>query len=72
MSLRQIESDIRFHPAHRWESLSLIRKAYHVGRTLLRWLLCILFFFPGCSALVLMGVVIDPRRNDRPQRWLFR
>lgn len=70
--MRQIESDIRWHPSHRWGSLSVIQKAYYVGRTLLRWLLCVLFFFPVCSLLVLMGVVIDPRRNDRPQRWLFR
>jgi 1-acyl-sn-glycerol-3-phosphate acyltransferase len=70
--MRQIESDVRWHPSHRWAQLPLYWKGYYAGRTLLRWLLCILFFFPVCSLLVLMGVVIDPRRNDRPQRWLFR
>jgi 1-acyl-sn-glycerol-3-phosphate acyltransferase len=70
--MRQIQSDIRWHPARRWQTLSVFQKAYYAGRTLLRWLLCVLFFFPVCSALVLMGAVIDPRRNDKPQRWLFR
>src|SRR5262249_46264264 len=25
-----------------------------------------------CSLLVLLAVFIDPRKNDRPQRWFFR
>ena len=30
------------------------------------------FFFPVCSFLVLLGIFIDPRRNDGAQRWLCR
>ena len=67
-----IRSNILLHPARRWESLNIVVKGYYVVRTLLIWVMSILHFFPLCSLLVLMGAVIDPRRNDRPQRWLFR
>lgn len=41
-------------------------------RSVFIWTISIIHFFPVCSALVLLGVFIDPRQNDGPQRWLFR
>ncbi|HKQ74397.1 MAG TPA: lysophospholipid acyltransferase family protein [Blastocatellia bacterium] len=67
-----IRSEIRNHPSHDWPSLSFISKAYYVLRSCFTWLASIAFFFPACSFLVLLGAFIDPRENDRPQRWLFR
>src|SRR5436190_325064 len=67
-----IRSEVRNHPAHRWASLNVFQKTYHTLRSSLIWMLSVLHFFPICSALVLMGYFIDPRKNDRPQRWLFR
>jgi 1-acyl-sn-glycerol-3-phosphate acyltransferase len=67
-----IRSEVRNHPRHNWPSLSFISKAYYALRSVIVWLASIVFFFPVCSLLVLLGVFIDPRRNDRPQRWLFR
>ena len=70
--MSKIKSDIRLHPSSRWNSLGLFARTYHTVRTIALWALSIIHFFPLCSLLVLMGSVIDPRRNDRPQRWLFR
>ncbi|MEO6725414.1 MAG: lysophospholipid acyltransferase family protein [Blastocatellia bacterium] len=67
-----IKSEIRQQPSHNWPNLSFARKAYYILRSIFVWIISILHFFPICSALVLMGYVIDPRKNDRPQRWLFR
>jgi 1-acyl-sn-glycerol-3-phosphate acyltransferase len=67
-----IRSEVRNHPRHNWPSLSFSRKAYYALRTVIVWLASIAFFFPVCSFLVLLGAFIDPRQNDRPQRWLFR
>jgi len=44
---------------------TLVRSAYH-------WLLCAAFFFPVCAFLVLLGIFIDPRKNDGAQRMLCR
>jgi 1-acyl-sn-glycerol-3-phosphate acyltransferase len=49
-----------------------MKKAYYVIRSLFIWTISILHFFPVCTFLVLLGVFIDPRQNDKPQRWLFR
>src|SRR5262245_46279984 len=49
-----------------------MRKAYIAVRSIFIWIISILHFFPVCSLLVLLGIFIDPRKNDRPQRWLFR
>jgi 1-acyl-sn-glycerol-3-phosphate acyltransferase len=49
-----------------------MKKAYIVIRSILIWTISVIHFFPLCSALVLLGIFIDPRKNDRPQRWLFR
>src|SRR5262245_18199024 len=67
-----IQSEICNHPSHKWSSLSFISKAYYVLRSVFVWLASFAFFFPVCSFLVLLGAFIDPRKNDRPQRWLFR
>jgi 1-acyl-sn-glycerol-3-phosphate acyltransferase len=49
-----------------------MKRTYYTIRAVLVWILSALHFFPVCSILVLMGIFIDPRRNDRPQRWFFR
>jgi 1-acyl-sn-glycerol-3-phosphate acyltransferase len=67
-----IRSEVRNHPRHNWSSLSFISKAYYALRSVVIWLASFAFFFPVCSFLVLLGAYFDPRKNDRPQRWLFR
>lgn len=47
-------------------------RIYYVARAILIWILSAVHFFPICSALVVLGIFVDPRRNDRPQRWFFR
>ncbi|MCI0401928.1 MAG: 1-acyl-sn-glycerol-3-phosphate acyltransferase [Acidobacteria bacterium] len=42
------------------------------ARTVFLWAVSALHFFPVCTALVLLGIFVDPRKNDRPQRWFFR
>jgi 1-acyl-sn-glycerol-3-phosphate acyltransferase len=49
-----------------------MRKIYLVLRSLFLWIACGSFFFVVCSLLILLGILIDPRKNDRPQRWLCR
>ena len=49
-----------------------MRNAYIAVRSIFIWVISIMHFFPVCSLLVLLGIFIDPRKNDRPQRWLFR
>jgi len=49
-----------------------MRKIYLVLRSLFLWIACGSFFFVVCSLLILLGIFIDPRKNDRPQRWLCR
>lgn len=68
----RVKSAIGEHPSRRWESLNILARGYYALRSIILWLLSIIHFFPLCSLLVLMGAFIDPRRNDRPQRWLFR
>ena len=51
---------------------SVLRRGYLWARTLARWTACGLFFFTACPVLVLLGMLIDPRSNDGPQRWLSR
>jgi 1-acyl-sn-glycerol-3-phosphate acyltransferase len=67
-----IRSEVRNHPSHNWVSLNFIQKTYYGARSVILWLASLAFFFPVCSFLVLLGAFIDPRKNDRPQRWLFR
>ncbi len=51
---------------------SVLRRGYLWARTVARWTACGLFFFTACPVLVLLGMLIDPRSNDGPQRWLSR
>ncbi|MGE0126521.1 MAG: lysophospholipid acyltransferase family protein [Blastocatellales bacterium] len=59
-------------PSHNWPSLNFAQKTYYSLRSIILWIASIAFFFPVCSFLVLLGYFIDPRKNDKPQRWLFR
>ena len=49
-----------------------MKKLYLVIRCVVLWMISILHFFPVCSLLVLLGIFVDPRKNDRPQRIFFR
>lgn len=42
------------------------------ARSWWHWFLSAAFFFPVCCFLILLGIFVDPRRNDGPQRWLCR
>ncbi|MCU1342317.1 MAG: 1-acyl-sn-glycerol-3-phosphate acyltransferase [Candidatus Acidoferrum typicum] len=44
---------------------ALVRSTFH-------WLLSAAYFFPVCGFLLLLGIFIDPRKNDWPQRMLCR
>jgi 1-acyl-sn-glycerol-3-phosphate acyltransferase len=50
----------------------VVRKTYLVLRCILLWIVSIIHFFTVCTFLVILGIFIDPRKNDRPQRWFFR
>ena len=49
-----------------------LRKAYLTIRSVFRWIACATLFFTVCPLLILLGIFIDPRKNDWPQRMLFR
>ncbi len=49
-----------------------MKKLYLVIRSVILWIASILHFFPICTFLVILGIFVDPRKNDRPQRWFFR
>jgi 1-acyl-sn-glycerol-3-phosphate acyltransferase len=49
-----------------------LRLAWSIARSTYHWLLSAAFFFPVTSFLVLLGIFIDPRRNDGAQRMLCR
>ena len=36
------------------------------------WVISVCFFFTVVPVLILVGIFVDPRRNDRPQRWMSR
>src|SRR5258708_37261552 len=48
------------------------RRARAILRSSYRWLLSAAYFFPVCSFLVLLGIFVDPRKNDGAQRMLCR
>jgi 1-acyl-sn-glycerol-3-phosphate acyltransferase len=50
----------------------MLKRAYLILRSIVLWTLSGIHFFTICTLLVIIGIVIDPRRNDRPQRWFFR
>jgi 1-acyl-sn-glycerol-3-phosphate acyltransferase len=49
-----------------------MKRLYLIIRSLILWILSGLHFFTVCTFLVLLGIFIDPRRNDWPQRFFFR
>jgi 1-acyl-sn-glycerol-3-phosphate acyltransferase len=49
-----------------------MRKACLIARSTLLWVISGIHFGVVCTFLVLLGMFIDPRRNDRPQRVFFR
>jgi 1-acyl-sn-glycerol-3-phosphate acyltransferase len=49
-----------------------LRHTYLSIRSALRWTACGGLFFTVCPPLIVLGAFVDPRRNDRPQRLLFR
>ena len=53
-------------------AVSGVRRAWAIVRSTFHWLLCAAYFFPVCAFLVLLGIFIDPRRNDGAQRMLCR
>jgi len=48
------------------------RELYLIARSTFLWIVSTIHFFTVCSVLVLLGIFIDPRRNDWPQRVFFR
>jgi 1-acyl-sn-glycerol-3-phosphate acyltransferase len=48
------------------------RRAWAIARSTYHWLLSAAYFFPVCSFLVLLGIFVDPRKNDGAQRMLCR
>jgi len=49
-----------------------MKRTYLVLRSVVLWILSAIHFFVVCTFLVLLGIFVDPRKNDRPQRWFFR
>jgi 1-acyl-sn-glycerol-3-phosphate acyltransferase len=49
-----------------------LRRAWAITRSTFHWLLSAAYFFPVCCFLVLLGIFIDPRRNDGAQRRFCR
>ncbi len=47
-------------------------RAYTAARSVVRWILAGVYFFTVCSLLILLGIFVDPRHNDWPQRWMSR
>jgi 1-acyl-sn-glycerol-3-phosphate acyltransferase len=48
------------------------RRVWAIFRSSLSWALSAAYFFPVCSFLVLLGIFVDPRKNDGAQRMLCR
>jgi 1-acyl-sn-glycerol-3-phosphate acyltransferase len=49
-----------------------MKRAYLVLRSIFLWIISGIHFFTVCTFLVILAIFIDPRKNDRPQRWFFR
>ncbi|MFZ0213851.1 MAG: lysophospholipid acyltransferase family protein [Candidatus Acidiferrales bacterium] len=49
-----------------------MKSAYLKARSAVLWAASGLHFFVLCTLLVVLGTLIDPRKNDRPQRIFFR
>ena len=49
-----------------------LRRTWAIVRSTYHWLLSAAYFFPVCCFLVLLGIFVDPRKNDGPQRGFCR
>ncbi len=49
-----------------------MRRIYLTARALILWAISGIHFFVICTLLVMLGIFVDPRKNDRPQRLFFR
>ncbi len=49
-----------------------MRRIYLTIRSLLLWAVSGIHFGVVCTFLVLLGILVDPRKNDWPQRTFFR
>lgn len=49
-----------------------MKRAYRVVRALTLWAVSWIHFAVVCTLLVILGIFVDPRKNDRPQRAFFR
>lgn len=49
-----------------------MKKAYLTSRSLLLWAVSGIHFGMVCTFLVVLGIFVDPRKNDWPQRFFFR
>jgi len=49
-----------------------VRRAWAILRSTYHWMLSAVFFFPVCSFLLLLGIIVDPRKNDGAQRMFCR
>src|SRR5690348_13371305 len=72
MSLRTKHSSAREDPAAVDTQSSFLSSIYLGIRSVCRWALSGAFFFSACPVIILLGIFVDPRRNDGPQRWLSR
>ncbi|PYV44036.1 MAG: hypothetical protein DMG06_08080 [Acidobacteria bacterium] len=52
--------------------VNMLRGIYLVIRSAFLWFISIIHFFTVCTFLVLLGMFVDTRRNDWPQRLFFR
>lgn len=52
--------------------MNIVSRAWLVARCIFLWIISVLHFFPVCTALVVLGIFVDPRKNDWPQRFFFR
>jgi 1-acyl-sn-glycerol-3-phosphate acyltransferase len=74
-SFSSIAVRLKFCPA-RWtcsrENSGAMKKAYLVLRSALLWAVSGIHFAAVCTFLVVLGIFVDPRKNDGPQRVFFR
>jgi len=49
-----------------------MKTAWLTVRSALLWIVSGIHFAVVCTFLVLLGIFVDPRKNDWPQRWFFR
>jgi 1-acyl-sn-glycerol-3-phosphate acyltransferase len=52
--------------------MGMLKQAYLIVRSTFLWSISIVHFFIVCTFLVFLGIFVDPRWNDWPQRVFFR